>query len=77
MSDVYVFIYKQASTQDWGVLGDTTPTNFLKLDALRLLLGPFLNKSNAVVATTYFIQFWLSYMHLLSQLTSYFYKIKY
>ena len=38
-------------------------------DALRLLLGPFLDKSRAVVATIS-SNIWLSYMQLLSQLTS-------
>ena len=42
MSDVYVCIYKQASTQDQVVWGDAPPENFKNLDAMRLLMGQFL-----------------------------------
>ena len=35
-----------------GVWGDALPGNFYKLDALRLLLGPFLDKSRAVVSSS-------------------------
>ena len=56
MSDVYVCIHKQANTQDWGLWRDALLGNFYKLDALRLLLGPFLDKSRALVLY-FFIQF--------------------
>ena len=68
----YIYIYRGV----WGVWEDAPTENFLKLDALRLLLGPFLDKSRALVATVS-SNFWLSYMHLLSQLTSKFHVIIY
>ena len=68
MSDVYVCIYKQASSQDYGVWG-CSPRKFLEsIDALGFLLGQFLDKRRALVATIS-SNFRLSYMHLLSQLT--------
>ena len=61
-----LYINKQAGK----TRGDAPPGNFLKLDALKLLLDPFMDRSRAIVASN----FWLSYMHLLSQLTSNFYE---
>ena len=57
MSDMY----KQASTQNQGIWGDALAPR--KVLEIRLLLGPFLNKSRALVA---FIlsSFWLSYIHV-------------
>ena len=52
MSNVYVYINKQAGKTRW-VWGDALPGKFQKLDALKLLLGPFLDKSRAVVATNF------------------------
>ena len=72
---MYVYINKEAG-KTRGVWGDAPPGNFLKIDALRLLLGPFLDKSRAVVVTIS-SNFWLSYMHLLSQLTSNFHERRY
>ena len=72
---MHMCICKQAC-KTGGVWGDAPPGNFLKLDALRLLLGPFLDKSRAVVASIS-SNFWLSYIHLLSQLTSNFHETKY
>ena len=72
MSDVYVCnISKQAhkTRGSGGML-------LQELDALRLLLGPSLDKSRAIVATVS-SNFQLSYMHLLSQLTLNFHKRRY
>ena len=52
MFDMYVCMHKHARL---GGSGDMLPPGkFYKLDALRLLLGPFWDRSRAVVAT------WLS-----------------
>ena len=53
---MYAYINKQPR-KTRGVLGGVPPQNFL--DTLRLLLGPFLDKSRAVVATIS-ANFWLS-----------------
>ena len=51
MSDVYVSHISKQVRKTRGVLGDAPPRNFKKIDALRLLLGSFLDESRAVVAT--------------------------
>ena len=62
---MYAYINKQAR-KTRGVWGDAPPGNVYKLDPLRLLLGPFLDKSRAVVATI-FIQF-LAVLHAFAKL---------
>ena len=57
---MYAYICKQAC-KTGGIWGDAPPGNVLKLDVLRLLLGPFLDKSRAV-GSYYFIQF-LAVLH--------------
>ena len=57
MSDVYVCIYYKLKHARLGGSGGCSPR---KLDALRLLMGAFLDKSRAVVATIS-SNFWLSY----------------
>ena len=66
-------MYAYIARKTIGGLGECFPRKF---DALRLLLGLFLDKSRTVVATIS-SNFWLSYMHLLSQLTSNFHERRY
>ena len=57
MSDVYEEMHKPARL---GGSGGMLPGNFFKLDAMRLLLRPFWDRSRAVVAAwlaEYCIQF--------------------
>jgi len=68
---MYAYISKQAHKSRGS--GGLFPQ---ELDALRLLLGPFLDKSRGIVATV-LSNFRLSYMHLLSQLTLNFHKRRY
>ena len=62
MSDVYVYVHKRSRL---GGSGGMVPQKiFLKLDALRLLLRPFWDRSRAVVAIhgsrSIASNFWLS-----------------
>ena len=68
MSNVYICIYKQASMQDYGVWG-CSPRKFLEIKCSEIASGAILDKRRALVATIS-SNVWLSYMHLLSQLTS-------
>ena len=64
------------------VLGHAPPGNFLKLDALRLLLRSFWNRSRAVVAT-WLAEYCIEFLALqvcicmLSQLTTNFHERRY
>ena len=67
----YVCVYKRL-----GGLGGCSPRKFLEIRCSEVASGAFLDKSRAVVATI-LSNFWLSYMHLLSQLTSNFRERRY
>ena len=59
---VYVWMYNQGGLYR-GVWGHAPPGNFSKLEALRLLLRPFWDRSRAVVAvyaTCPVSNYWLS-----------------
>ena len=74
MSDVY--ISKQASRQDYGGLGGCSPRKFLEIRCSEIASGATFGQKQSR-SSYYFIQFWLSYMHLLSQLASNFHERKY
>ena len=72
---MYAYINKKVDKTRGG-WGDAPPRKFLEIRCSEVASGAILDKSRAVVATI-LSNFWLSYMHLLSQLTSNFHERRY
>ena len=65
---MYAYISKQAC-KTRGVVGGCSPRKYLEIRCSEVASGAIFEQSRAVVATI-LSNFWLSYMHLVSQLTS-------
>ena len=73
MSNVYVCVYKQTSRQDkWGA-GGCSPRKFLEIRCSEVASGAIFGQKQS--RSSYYFR--LSYMHLLSQLTSNFHERRY